>query len=124
MGVKINVQENPTLPYALAIDTFLSTVFERGFSIWKINYPLYKIFAKTAGDLKHALQIFHGFSRYVINKRKQERQLQNINSSPKKDEFRKEQFALLDTLLNESNRLSNDDINEEINSFLIAVIII
>ncbi|XP_018056873.1 PREDICTED: cytochrome P450 4c3-like [Atta colombica] len=120
MGYKLNSQKNLTklkVDYVEAVDKVASIVQMRFTNVWLSFDSIFKL-TKSGKEHDHSIQIIQEFVSKVIVKRKAEwKSDANFNNSKKKRQ------ALLDLLLQISQNgtiLSDEDIYEEVNTFMYA----
>ncbi|KYN40365.1 Cytochrome P450 4c3 [Trachymyrmex septentrionalis] len=117
MGYKLNSQKNFKVDYVEAVDKIASIVQMRFTNVWLSFDPIFKL-TKSGKEHDHSIQIIQEFVSKVIVKRKAEwKSDTNFNNSKKK------RRALLDLLLQISQNgtvLSDEDICEEVNTFMYA----
>lgn len=119
MGCHVNAQIDLKNEYVVAVDKIASIMQRRFTNVWISYDPIFKL---TSWGKEHdqSLRIIHGFVDKVIADRKAEWKLKrdgNFN-----EPFKKRQ-ALLDLLLEMSQDgkvLSDEDIREEVNTFMYA----
>lgn len=126
MGVKINAQEFPQSEYVKAVKDMCRIIVERSISATSRFWLLY-CFTKDYKIEREAIRVLHGLSNSVIKARKEE--FQNKAEEPKVDEFgaKKKCRPLLDILLLESKKekepLTDDELRQEVDTFMFAVIL-
>ncbi|EFA01322.2 cytochrome P450 monooxigenase CYP4H10 [Tribolium castaneum] len=118
MGVKIKAQQGNNTEYVEAVRRFLDIFIIRTFSVWKGIDALFK-FSSAYSVYKRLLKILHQFTINIIVQRRGEKaqqKTQNVTS----DDGIKRKVALLEMLLEseDNNMLSNEDIREEIDTFM------
>ncbi|KYN08578.1 PREDICTED: cytochrome P450 4c3-like [Cyphomyrmex costatus] len=119
MGYKLNSQRNCEVCYVNAVNKIASIVQMRFTNVWLTFDSIFKL-TKTGHEHDESIRIIQKFVNKVIAKRKAEWKLQcddNFNDSTKK------RRALLDLLLEMSHNgtvLSDEDICEEVNTFMYA----
>ncbi|XP_063927495.1 cytochrome P450 4d2-like [Zophobas morio] len=116
MGVKISSQEGKNSEYVQALFRYIENTAVRVFSAWKRFDFLFK-FAPEYRLHEKSLVILQKFSTDVIEKRRLKKCQEVVEKTS--DVGMKRRIALLDLLL-ESDDLTNDDIKEEINTFMFA----
>ncbi|KYQ52061.1 Cytochrome P450 4c3, partial [Trachymyrmex zeteki] len=119
MGYKLNSQKNCKVDYVEAVDKIASIVQMRFTNVWLSSDSIFKL-TKTGQEHDHSLQIIQEFVNKVIVKRKAEWKLNSDDNSNKSTKKRR---ALLDLLLQISQNgtvLSDEDICEEVNTFMYA----
>lgn len=119
MGYKLNAQRNSKNEYVEAVDKIASIVQMRFTNVWISNDTIFKL-TKAGKEHDHSLRVIHNFVDKVIAQRKAEWKLKrdgNYNEPTNKKQ------ALLDLLLEMSHNgtvLSDEDIREEVNTFMYA----
>ncbi|KAL0133137.1 hypothetical protein PUN28_000715 [Cardiocondyla obscurior] len=120
MGYKLNAQRNSKNEYVKAVDKIASIVQMRFVNVWISSDTIFKL-TKAGKEHDHAIKVIQEFVDKVIAKKKTEwmhhKGDDNFNGSTKK------RRALLDLLLDVSNNgtiLSDEDIREEVNTFMYA----
>lgn len=124
MGTAVNAQTSPNNPYVQAVKTMCYIYTSRKISFWKSNDFLFS-FSEDYKTRTEALSTIHNFSKSVIEQRRKD--LENCDISVDQvDEFGiKKRTAFLDLLLKTSgNILNDDDVMEEVENFMFAVILI
>lgn len=127
MGTKINAQTNTNFEYVRAVASISDILTKRFVSFWLRNDFLFSIFGS---DLKkqqdQAVKVMHNFANAII----EERRSSLIKNQKLKEEpidvdgiGSKKKMALLDLLLQaevNGKPLTNDDIREEVDTFMSA----
>ncbi|XP_063927494.1 cytochrome P450 4c3-like [Zophobas morio] len=116
MGVKISSQEGKNSEFVHALSHYFDILVVRAFSAWKRFDFLFKFAAEYPLQEKY-VETLQKFCSSVIEKRRLEKSPQVVETTS--DLGIKRRIALLDLLL-ESDDLTNDDIKEEINTFMFA----
>lgn len=124
MGVFIDAQNNSESDYVKSVKQMCDVVMLRTFSPLKM-YDCFYQYTELYRKEKRALEILHGYTKKVIQKRKQELAGKKIDEDVK-DEFgmRKKRFAFLDLLLlgdDGKQVLSDEEIQEEVDTLLFEV---
>ncbi|XP_063927052.1 cytochrome P450 4d2-like isoform X2 [Zophobas morio] len=114
MGVKISSQEGKNSEYVNSLIHYFDIFIVRFFSAWRRFDFLFK-FAPEYPIQEKYLETLQRFSTSVIKKRRLEKSQEVVETTS--DLGIKRRVALLDLLL-ESDDLTNDDIKEEINTFM------
>ncbi|XP_017879922.1 cytochrome P450 4c3-like [Ceratina calcarata] len=119
MGCNVNAQTNVQNEYLLAVNTLASISQRRFLNVWMAFEPIFKL---TTWGRQHdrALNIVHGFVNKIIVERKLEWKSKKAEVVQEKMQKRQ---ALLDLLLEMSNdgkTLSDNDIRDEVNTFMFA----
>ncbi|XP_011864539.1 PREDICTED: cytochrome P450 4c3-like [Vollenhovia emeryi] len=119
MGYKLNAQRNFENKYVEAVNKIASIMQMRFTNVWVSSDTIFKL-TKTGKEHDHSIRVIHEFVNKVIAERKAEWKQKcddNFNKSSKKKR------ALLDLLLEISHNgtiLSDEDIREEVNTFMYA----
>lgn len=112
MGTMVNAQDDPNNAYVHSVYITAELLLRRSLRPWLYSDMLYALTDDGKRAAKH-LNILHRFSKDVIAKRKQLRQINETNNNlPKK------RLAFLDLLLENSETLSDSDIREEVDTFM------
>lgn len=124
MGVSINAQDNSESDYVKSVKQLCDVVILRAFSSLKMYDFCYR-FTNLYKKEKQALRILHGYTKEVINKRKQELAAKKLDKNTK-DELgiKKMKFVFLDLLLQGDNGkqvFSDEEIQEEVDTLLFEV---
>uniref|UniRef100_A0A1A9W294 Cytochrome P450 n=1 Tax=Glossina brevipalpis TaxID=37001 RepID=A0A1A9W294_9MUSC len=129
MGVKVNAQENPNIEYVRALASVCKVMGERFVTpVYRFG-QLYRLIAPNGyRQLQHNINILHNFTNEVIEKRRSALEKDIQDGTYEKnvtidDVAAKKRMALLDVLLLSSangNPLSNEDIREEVVTFMFA----
>lgn len=126
MGTSVQAQDNPNNEYVRAVKTLGILFIERVFSLWKQFDALYALSSSYKVHTK-ALNTVQGFTRSVIEKRRNQLMLENDKKIGSTDDVgEKKRAAFLDVLLKATvngKQLSNDDISEEVDTFMFEVIV-
>lgn len=118
MGVTINAQNQPDLLYVKSVKRMSQIIVER------IINPLKKFdftyrFTKTYADEKKCLKVLHDFTRKVIEQKKK------VLTKALEERSTNKRQAFLDLLLQLSKEntdtLTDDDIQEEVDTFMFEV---
>ncbi|XP_028901825.2 probable cytochrome P450 4d14 [Zeugodacus cucurbitae] len=129
MGVKINAQLQPDLPYVKAVRTVSSITSERFLSILQ-RFDFWFWLTAPVGykQLHSSIRLMHDFTGNVIEERRKvlEQNIKNNVTQTKlsdadEDIGRKKHTAFLDMLLQAETKgqpLSNTDIREEVDTFM------
>ncbi|KAL0132771.1 hypothetical protein PUN28_000480 [Cardiocondyla obscurior] len=127
MGVNIHAQESVT-KYTSAVHIASRSIIDRMVRPWYMLDSVY--YSLPAGkEFKAAIDMLHGFTKKVINKRKAEQQFQsssqNIELGNKEDDFNigeKKKKAFLDLLLEENAKtdtpLTDDEVRAQVDTFM------
>lgn len=120
MGVIINAQNKPDILYVRCVKRISQIIVERiihPLKRWDFTYR----FTKACADERKCLKVLHSFTRKVIEDRRKELSEKGL------EEFSlNKSKAFLDLLLllkeeNGENALTNDDIQEEVDTFMFEV---
>lgn len=121
MGTQLNAQDQTDSEYVRCVKNMSLIVMARTFSPWKM-YDFFYRFSKEYQTEKYSLSVLHGFTKEVIKRRRQE---MGEARKEKQDEFGiKKRRAFLDLLLEASmtdGELTDDDIREEVDTFMFEV---
>ncbi|XP_020283970.1 cytochrome P450 4c3-like [Pseudomyrmex gracilis] len=120
MGYKLNAQRNSKDEYVEAVDKIASIVQMRFTNVWVSSDLIFKL-TKAGKEHDRSLRIIHGFVDKVLAERKAAWKLKHDDNFNKSSTKKKQ--ALLDLLLNISEDgavLSDEDIREEVNTFMYA----
>lgn len=119
MGGSINAQTNFTNEYVQAVNTLASISQRRFLNVWMSYDPIFKL-TPWGKQHNHALHVTHGFVNKIIAERKvQWKAKKDGNFNERSNKYQ----ALLDLLLELSQDgkvLSDDDIRDEVNTFMFA----
>ncbi|KAM7350270.1 uncharacterized protein ACRADG_008885 [Cochliomyia hominivorax] len=121
MGVKINAQENPAFPYAIAVKeatNILATRFVKPIFYYDITFILTAFLSYL--KLRKSIKIMHNFTNNVIRERKTAMDLQKPSDFDSEVGLKK-RMAFLDVLLQatvDGKPLSLQDIREEVDTFM------
>ncbi|KAF2899771.1 hypothetical protein ILUMI_06415, partial [Ignelater luminosus] len=123
MGLKWNAQEDAESDYVRAIYQITNIVHKRSFSVLHrspITFPL----TSLGKQQKEVLRVLHEYCDKVIQQRKEElSKIPAVSQESISDDIgRKRRLAFLDLLCmqRDSSELSDQDIREEVNTFLFA----
>ncbi|CAG9771677.1 unnamed protein product [Ceutorhynchus assimilis] len=123
MGVRIEAQSNKNQDYVNAVKDFSKIAMARAFSSWKTNDLLFK-FSKEYKLQNRNMELLHGLSNSVIEKRKQELQNnKNVESLEENSLGKKKKLAFLDLMLKstiDGQPLTQEEIREEVDTFMFA----
>lgn len=129
MGTSVNAQENPNNEYVQAIKNILNIVMSRSFSSWKRFDFLFQ-FSKEYQLQNKSINTINNLTKSVIKKQRNALIKASVNGNANEDKnednIRIKKHALLDLLLVstiDGKLLTDDDITEEVNTFLAAVYI-
>ena len=119
MGCNVNAQTNFKNEYVQAINTLASISQRRFLNVWMSFDPIFKL-TSWGQKYNHALRVTHEFVNRIIAERKAEwkaKKYRNCGEQSNKHQ------ALLDLLLELSQDgkvLTDDDIRDEVNTFMFA----
>jgi len=124
MGTKIHCQEDNSHPYVKAIDDCQNLVIQRMRSPWLWNNLIFS-FTPCGRNMSKCLDTIHGFTQKVIKERKAaiNKEPDNIDKSEVDDIGKKPRLSFLDLLLTsarEGNGLTDQDIRDEVDTFMFA----
>lgn len=123
MGATVDAQ-NKDSAYVRAIGDMRGIHLRRTFSLWKRLDALF-IFSQDYRLQKKSLEIIQGFTRSVIEKRKQEKLSKTSEKVLQEDDFgRKKRMAFLDLLLEskiDGRNWTEEEIREEVDTFMFEV---
>lgn len=124
MGVSINAQDNSESDYVKSVKQMCEVVILRSFSPLKM-YDFFYQFTDLYRKEKTALKILHGYTKEVIDRRKQELSTKETDGN-ERNEFgiKKKRFAFLDLLLQGNDGkevLTYEEIQEEVDTLLFEV---
>ena len=112
MGTKIDVQSGHNLHYVKSVKEICKIAIERAFNLFRASSLTFRL-CKDYYKQKEALKVLHGFTSEVLNSKKG----QVFEKTTKK-------MAFLDLLLKfsrDEDVLSNDEIREEVDTFMFEV---
>lgn len=121
MGYKLDALHSNNAAYVDAISDMTDIIMQR---MKKIHLHPDLFFALSSWGRKHKknLNIIHGFTRHVIQQRKEEMRLDgDLLSEEDNSSGKRRRLAFLDLLLHEqkkNNSLSDDEIQEEVDTFM------
>lgn len=124
MGVSINAQKQENTEYVKNVKEICKIFSERSVSVTSILFkPIYYI-TNTYRREKEALKVLHGFTRSVIQKRKQDRS--KLGRTTDVNEYGiKTKTVFLDLLLDakdgEGNVFSDEEIREQVDTIMFGV---
>lgn len=131
MGVEMNAQNDPESEYVQSVNNINKIIYKRIFSIFKI-FPKFHEWSPQGAEERRLVKLLHKFTNNVIMKRREKlkaEQGKNVNSciSDENEDFSiKKKMSMLDMLLNvtvDGKPLNNEDIREEVDTFMFAVTI-
>lgn len=119
MGSSVNAQDETSSEYTKALRKMFAIVIERMFSPIKMYDTIYQ-YTNTYKREKEALNVLHGYTKGVINRRKE--QLSGRQLEPVDEDGKKRRFAFLDLLLSKGNDgeqiLTDREIQDEVETIL------
>lgn len=120
MGVKINAQDNPQMLYVKSVKRMGQIILERVIEPLKRCNFTYQ-FTKSCEDEKECLKVLHRFTRDVIRRRREE-----LKTKAPNELRQSKKQAFLDLLLQMTEKdgnyiLSDDDVQEEVDTFMFEV---
>lgn len=120
MGTQINAQDETQNDYVKAVHDVARLILKRMGKPWLLVQFIYDM-TEDGKQFKECLNILHSFSMDVIQQRKVLRQRDAAALS--EDDFQttlsgKKRLAFLDLLLDESHGLTEEDIREEVDTFM------
>ena len=116
MGVTVDAQKNDNSEYVRAVYEASGLVFKRLMSPWLFSDLVYNRTAEGIQWNKN-LAILHGFTKKVIQERKKE--ILGVNND--NDDIHigiKKRIAFLDLLIKDETLLSDEEIQEEVDTFM------
>jgi len=130
MGTKMNAQTNSDSAYCTAVRDLSHILYDKMFNIFTAN-DLYFMMTKNYAVQKKSIQTLHEYTYRVIELRRRELENKkndnldmNVNNDDVNDLGIKKKMPLLDVLLNveiDGKPLTNDEIREEVDTFMFAV---
>ncbi|GBN31109.1 Cytochrome P450 4C1 [Araneus ventricosus] len=123
MGAQIGAQKGENSEYVTAIHNLADFFNQRTIRPWLWSDALFNL-TNSGRGFDRDLKILHGFTKKVIREKKQERLTQKISSQweEKENEFQsKKRKAFMDLLLDlhlDGQQLSEQDIQEEVDTFM------
>lgn len=122
MGVEMNAQNEIKSPYVDAVQKVSHIFYNRIYSLLQM-FPFYHELSKQGTEERKNIKILHQFTNDVILRRR-EKLLAEEEKKKRNDNFiAKKKLSLLDMLLSVSVDgvpLSNEDIREEVDTFMFA----
>lgn len=120
MGTKINAQSGVEFGYIDAVKAYLRNLANKEFSVWK-NFDSVYPYTSDYRSMLNLLKTLHGFTNSVISQRKEKHQKEKRDEN--KEHRRKTAFLdlLLEMETEEGTMLSNEDIREEVDTFMFEV---
>lgn len=125
MGTSVNAQNDSDSDYVYSVKEMCRIIIERSTSILKSNNFLYT-WSKDYRKEHQAVKILHDYTKNVIKKRKEQLKASDAFAEEEVDETgRKKRLTLLDLLLKinvqDSVMITEDEIREEVDTFMFAV---
>ncbi|XP_002025278.2 uncharacterized protein LOC6600179 [Drosophila persimilis] len=127
MGTKIQAQMSPNLPYVQAVTDVTNIMTTRFIHAWqRIDWLFRLVHPGMAKRQDSAIKVMHDFTENIIKQRRQAlvsagKQEEEEEVKEDDDLGQKRRMALLDVLLQstiDGASLSNDDIREEVDTFM------
>nr|AVL92833.1 CYP450 [Locusta migratoria] len=122
MGTSIDAQHNTESDYVAAVYNIAELTIRRVMSPWLLSDFVFRL-SPTGKKFYRQLNVLHGFTRKVIQQKKQSRK--NRKAGEKETQFddlgRKRRVAFLDMLLLETEdgkKLTDQDLQEEVDTFM------
>lgn len=124
MGIRGNLQQQRDSKYANAVIETTNEVMTRVMSPWLYPNFIYNL-TPSSKRLNRHITTMNNFINEVIDERKQLYKLEKSKKAFEEDDFhtgRKKKFTFLDMLLtySENEKMSDEDIREEVNTFMFA----
>ncbi|GAB6023594.1 Cytochrome P450 4V2 [Chamberlinius hualienensis] len=116
MGRTVSAQRNLDSPYVHAVNEVGETFTARNYRPWLNSDFIYSL-SSLGRKEKKALQLLHSFTDQVIQERKRQNKCKNSLPSDSKS-VEKKRLAFLDLLLDQSTKLSDRDVREEVDTFM------
>lgn len=123
MGTSVNAQNDTDSEYVRSVKHMCKVVVDRAFSAVLQQELLYR-FSSQYRKEKEALRVLHEYSKSVISNRKAEFLRSKETGGRSEDIGIKKKLAFLDLLLEASENgqvMSDEDIREEVDTFMFAV---
>ncbi|KAF2895541.1 hypothetical protein ILUMI_10635 [Ignelater luminosus] len=120
MGTSVNAQNNSESEYVKNVKEMCRIVVDRSFSPIKMFDVLYPL-SKDYKIEQNALKVLHGYTNYVIKKRKEELISKSSTTEKHDDTGAKKRLAFLDLLLQcqvDGKPLPQEVIREEVDTFM------
>ncbi|CAL4069376.1 unnamed protein product [Meganyctiphanes norvegica] len=123
MGCSIHAQDNKESEYTKAVSRVVSLIRQRSVKPWLFAPAIYRM-TKEGKEFDKCLEILHSFTRKTIQQRRKENSTRNMKDEIEADQDgigQKRRLAFLDLLLESSNNgqyLSDEDIREEVDTFM------
>ncbi|XP_065091259.1 cytochrome P450 4C1-like [Ochlerotatus camptorhynchus] len=121
MGVQVNAQNDPENQYVRDVNRMTELILLRIFSLLRTFPTLYWYLHPNAWEQRHLVRRLHQFTDSVIWNRRQQLVNGNEKRSIENDTTTKKKQTFLDLLLSmtvEGKPLSNEDIREEVDTFM------
>lgn len=116
-----NSQQNSESKYVQAVKSMCRIIIERTFSIFQ-QFDFFYQFTSNSREECKALKVLHDMSNSVIQQRKREILEGKING-----QITENKYAFLDLLINalkDDKKLTDEEIREQIDTFMFAVCIL
>lgn len=123
MGIKINAQQNENKAYVHAVGEFMELYMLKFFSILK-RFRFYYLLTADYKKEQKCLKVLKNMTRIVVENKRKEREGKQKDDITDENEFGiKKKVAFLDVLMNleDGDVLTNEEINDEVNTFLFGV---
>lgn len=120
MGIKIHAQEKEDSDYVTSVKEMGRIIIERAISPLK-QFEFFYLMSRDYQKEKKALKILHSTTNSVIKKRREELQKKNSFDYEYDGFGKKKRLAFLDLLIQstvDGQPLSDDDIREEVDTFM------
>ncbi|KAH8411531.1 hypothetical protein KR215_006200 [Drosophila sulfurigaster] len=124
MGTKVHAQKSPELPYVRAVFDMSNIITARFIKPWqRIDWMFRLVEPRLAAKQDQLIKTMHDFTEAVIQQRREMLvNEQRLGDNDKFDDLgQKRRMALLDVLLQatiDGEPLSNEDIREEVDTFM------
>lgn len=123
MGTSVHAQSNSESEYVKSVHEMCRIIVERGHSPIQIFETFYK-FSSNYADEQRCLKVLHGYTKSVIESRKKEFSSTTEKEAVNNDNWdEKKRMAFLDLLLQvqKDQGLSDDEIRQEVDTFMFEV---
>jgi len=121
MGVNINAQEGKSIEYVTSIKSACRSVIERIFKFWLWNNLLFAI-SQCGRTFYKSINVLHAYTDNVIKIKKEQKIIEDHEVLADSKHEKKIKKSFLDILLNiledHQEHMSDEDIREEVNTFL------
>ncbi|XP_076234064.1 cytochrome P450 4c3 [Calliopsis andreniformis] len=119
MGYSINAQTNFENEYVQAVNTLASISQRRFLNVWMSFDPIFKL-TTWGKQHDHALRVTHGFVNRIIAQRKAEWKAKKDGNFCERSNKHQALLDLLLELSEDGKVLTDDDIRDEVNTFMFA----